>query len=86
MMDTIIPAIESYKAAISRGMSFIEALEEMKIAAEKGKESTKELVAKVGRASRLGERSKGFLDVGAVSSCLILRSMADSIIQIIRNN
>jgi len=86
MMDTIIPAIESYKAAISRGMSFIEALEEMKIAAEKGKESTKELIAKVGRASRLGERSKGFLDVGAVSSCLILRSMADSIIQIIRNN
>jgi dihydroxyacetone kinase-like protein len=58
----------------------------MKIAAEKGKESTKELIAKVGRASRLGERSKGFLDVGAVSSWLILKSMADSIIQIIINN
>ena len=86
MMDTIIPAVESYKAAIARGMSFIEALEEMKIAAKKGKESTKELIAKVGRASRLGERSKGFLDVGAVSSWLILKSIADSIIQIIINN
>ena len=86
MMDTLIPALEAYKTAINNRKSFIEALEEMKIAAEKGKESTKELVAKVGRASRLGERSKGFLDVGAVSSCLILRSMADSIIQIIRNN
>jgi dihydroxyacetone kinase-like protein len=86
MMDTLIPAIEAYKTAINNKKSFIEALEKMKIAAEKGKESTKELIAKVGRASRLGERSKGFLDVGAVSSWLILRSIADSIIQIIINN
>jgi dihydroxyacetone kinase-like protein len=86
MMDTLIPAIEAYKTAINNKKSFIEALEKMKIAAEKGKESTKELIAKVGRASRLGERSKGFLDVGAVSSWLILKSIADSIIQIIINN
>jgi phosphoenolpyruvate---glycerone phosphotransferase subunit DhaL len=86
MMDTLIPAVEAYKTAINNKKRFIEALEEMKIAAEKGKESTKELIAKVGRASRLGERSKGFLDVGAVSSWLILRSIADSIIQIIINN
>ena len=86
MMDTLIPAVAAYKTTINHGKSFIEALEEMKIAAEKGKESTKELIAKVGRASRLGERSRGFLDVGAVSSWLILKSMADSIIQIIINN
>jgi len=86
MMDTLIPAVEAYKTAVNHGKSFIEALEEMKIAAEKGKESTKELIAKVGRASRLGERSKGFLDVGAVSSWLILTSIADSIIKIIINN
>jgi len=83
MMDTLIPAVEAYKTTINHGKSFIEALEEMKIAAEKGKESTKELIAKVGRASRLGERSRGFLDVGAVSSWLILRSIANSIIQIV---
>jgi dihydroxyacetone kinase-like protein len=86
MMDTLIPAVEAYKTTINHGKSFIEALEKMKIAAEKGKESTKELIAKVGRASRLGERSRGFLDVGAVSSWLILKSMADSIIQILINN
>lgn len=85
MMDTLIPAIEAYKTAINNEKSFVEALEEMKIAAEKGKESTKELIAKVGRASRLGERSKGFLDVGAVSSWLILKTIADSVIQIIIN-
>lgn len=86
MMDTLIPAVEAYKTTVNHGKSFVEALEEMKIAAEKGKESTKELIAKVGRASRLGERSRSFLDVGAVSSWLILKSMADSIIQIITNN
>ena len=86
MMDTLIPAVEAYKTTINHGKSFIEALEEMKIAAEKGKESTKELIAKVGRASRLGERSRGFLDVGAVSSWLILKSMADSIIILLTNS
>lgn len=86
MMDTLIPAVEAYKTTVNHGKSFVEALEEMKIAAEKGKESTKELIAKVGRASRFGERSRSFLDVGAVSSWLILKSMADSIIQIITNN
>ena len=86
MMDTLIPAVEAYKTAINNGKSFIEALEKMKIAAEKGKESTKELIAKVGRASRLGERSRGFLDVGAVSSWLILSSIADSIIRLLTNS
>ena len=86
MMDTLTPAVEAYKTAINHGESFIEALEEMKIAAEKGKESTKELIAKVGRASRLGERSRGFLDVGAVSSWLILKSMADSITRLLTNS
>ena len=86
MMDTLIPAVEAYKTTINHGKSFIEALEEMKITAKKGTESTKELIAKVGRASRLGERSRGFLDVGAVSSWLILTSIADSIIKIIIDN
>ena len=39
----------------------------MEEAAEAGKESTKDLVAKLGRASRLGERSRGVLDAGATS-------------------
>ena len=39
----------------------------MKECAEEGKESTKSMVAKYGRASRLGERSRGVLDAGATS-------------------
>jgi NAD(P)-dependent dehydrogenase (short-subunit alcohol dehydrogenase family) len=37
------------------------------------------LVARVGRASRLGERSRGAIDVGAASCALILRTLADSL-------
>jgi phosphoenolpyruvate---glycerone phosphotransferase subunit DhaL len=36
------------------------------------------LVARVGKASRLGERSRGVLDAGAVSCYLILEAAADA--------
>jgi len=51
----------------------------MKAAAESGWKSTENMVAKIGRASRLGERSRGVLDAGATSCYLILASLADSI-------
>ncbi len=79
LMDTLVPAINAYKAALSEGKDFKAALLDMKVEAEKGKESTKDMVAKIGRAARLGERSRGVLDAGATSCNLILQSMADAI-------
>ncbi|UCF97066.1 MAG: dihydroxyacetone kinase subunit L [Spirochaetaceae bacterium] len=79
LVDTLHPALEAYNAAVSAGSDFREALRSMTEAAERGKESTRQLVAKVGRASRLGERSRGVLDAGAVSCHLILDSMARTI-------
>jgi dihydroxyacetone kinase-like protein len=79
LVDTLAPAIDAYDSALKAGKSFEDALAEMKAAAERGKDSTKDLVAKVGRSSRLGERSRGVLDAGATSCWLILQSMADSI-------
>lgn len=79
MVDTLHPAIDAYRNARGDGAGFKDALQKMTQAAERGKESTKYLVAKVGRASRLGERSRGVLDAGATSCCLILRSFADTI-------
>ncbi len=83
LMDTLVPAIDAYKAAIEAGKEFRDALYDLKAAAEKGKESTRDMVAKLGRASRLGERSRGILDAGATSCNLILQSMADTIIPLI---
>ena len=79
LMDTLIPAVEAFEQAHAAGASFQEALERMKSAASQGRDSTRDLVAKIGRASRLGERSLGALDAGAVSCCLILTRLADSI-------
>lgn len=79
LMDTLIPAVEAFERAHAGGATFNDALEAMKTAASQGRDSTKDLIAKIGRASRLGERSLGVLDAGAVSCCLILTRLADSV-------
>ena len=61
------------------GDVFGQALAAHKAAAQAGREATKDMAAKVGRASRMGERSRGFYDAGATSCALILASMADSV-------
>ena len=76
LVDTLYPACEAVKKAAAEGKDFAAALDEMKAAAEAGKDSTVDLVAKFGRASRLGERSRGVLDAGATSCCIILQAMA----------
>ena len=77
LVDTLHPSLEALKAARDAGRAFPDALDDMKAAAEKGKDSTKELVAKYGRSARLGERSRGVLDAGATSCAIILSAMAD---------
>ncbi len=80
LLDTLEPAVIAFETQRKAGKDFSKALTAMKVAAEKGKDSTVDMVAKVGRSSRLGERSRGVLDAGATSCWLILCAMADSII------
>jgi phosphoenolpyruvate---glycerone phosphotransferase subunit DhaL len=82
LMDVLIPAVASYEQSIETS-GFIESLETMRRAAMVGRDSTMDLIAKVGRSSRLGERSRGVLDAGSVSCCLILESIADSVIDLL---
>lgn len=79
LMDVLIPAKESYCKALDSGKDFIAALEKMKEAANSGWLSTRDMMAKIGRASRLGERSIGVLDAGATSCNIIIQTMATSI-------
>jgi dihydroxyacetone kinase-like protein len=78
LLDTLLPAQTAFRSARERDDPFADALGHLAQAAEAGAESTKDMVARIGRASRLGERSRGFLDAGAVSCALQLRAMADS--------
>lgn len=83
LMDTLVPAVEGYKRALEGGADFKACLEEMKRAAAEGRDSTLDMVAKLGRASRLGERSRGVLDAGAASCCVLLTALADELIFIL---
>lgn len=78
LVDTFAPAVRALEDATGDMAS---ALEAMKAAAREGRDSTKDLVAKYGRSARLGERSRGVLDAGATSCCIILEAMADAIIE-----
>ena len=81
LVDTLAPANEALHKAVAGGKDLAAALGEMKAAAEKGRDSTRDLLAKFGRSSRLGERSRGVLDAGAVSCCIILCAIAEGILE-----
>ena len=79
LIDSFAPAIDGFDAALAEGKSFTDALGALKGAAEAGRDSTSDMVAKLGRSARLGERSRGVLDAGATSCCMILSSFSDGI-------
>lgn len=83
LVDVLEPAVSGFCKATDEGKDFASALAVLKENAEKGKESTRDLVAKFGRSSRLGERSKGVLDAGATSCNIILSAMADGILALL---
>ncbi|WP_035701794.1 dihydroxyacetone kinase subunit DhaL [Glycomyces tenuis] len=78
LIDVLVPALSAYQNAATAGASFGDALAEMNGAAQEGLQSTKDMVARIGRSSRLGERSVGHLDAGAASCALILQAMSRS--------
>ncbi|AIC29684.1 dihydroxyacetone kinase ADP-binding subunit L (plasmid) [Rhizobium etli bv. mimosae str. IE4771] len=76
LLDTLVPAVEAFDKATAEGKSFDQALELLVAAAETGRDSTVNLIARIGRASRLGGRSLGVLDAGATSCALILKELS----------
>jgi phosphoenolpyruvate---glycerone phosphotransferase subunit DhaL len=78
MIDALIPASDTFSAAVAEGASFEEALRRSADAAEEGMLATIPLVARKGRASYLGERSAGHQDPGATSSQLLVKTAAET--------
>ncbi|MDR2116670.1 MAG: dihydroxyacetone kinase subunit L [Planctomycetaceae bacterium] len=76
LMDALIPAIEAMSRLKGTNASFTEIFLAARDAAKNGAASTKELIAKYGRAKNLGERSCGHLDAGAVSTELTYAAYA----------
>jgi len=86
MIDTLSPAVTGFRDALEMNLSFEDSLNKCTQAGEKGRDSTKEMIARIGRSARLGERSRGVLDAGAVSCCIILESMNRSVISILKTD
>lgn len=76
MYDAWSPALEAYAAARDEDADVAAALRAAAQAAAGGRDATIDLVARKGRASYLGERSKGHQDPGATSTTLLLESAA----------
>ncbi|MDA7605740.1 dihydroxyacetone kinase subunit DhaL [Verrucomicrobiales bacterium] len=75
MIDALDPAAnESLK---SKELPINEALEAVASAAESGRDQSKDMVATMGRAKTLGEKSVGHPDAGACSIAIIFRAMAE---------
>jgi dihydroxyacetone kinase-like protein len=77
ILDTLGPAAEAFAATVSAGGSGAAAQRAALVAARAGMRSTRPLIARRGLALRLGERSIGHLDPGAVSCFVLLLAMAE---------
>lgn len=76
MIDALVPAADTLDAALSAGVGLTEALRQAADAAAAGRDGTKPLVARKGRASYLGERSAGHLDPGSASAAMLIAAAA----------
>ena len=79
MLDVLIP-VSNELQKLSDQEDVIHIAEKIKEAAETGMLSTKNIIATKGRASFLGERSKGHIDPGARSSQLAIEAICNTII------
>jgi phosphoenolpyruvate---glycerone phosphotransferase subunit DhaL len=77
MLDAWHPALDALDAALAGGKELGPALDEAASAAEAGMKATIPMIARKGRASYLGERSRDHQDPGATSTHLILKTLAD---------
>lgn len=77
MLDVLIPVAERLRQEVTVSTNLDGLLEHIKQAAIAGAESTRDMVATKGRASFLGERSKGHIDAGAKSSQLMICAIVD---------
>jgi dihydroxyacetone kinase-like protein len=75
MMDVLIPVVERFRELVDLERSVDEILCELPKEAEQGMLSTREMLALRGRASFLGERSRGHIDPGARSSQVIITAL-----------
>lgn len=79
MVDAFLPAVEALEAAAARGEPPSVALAAARRAAREGSDATIPLTATKGRASYLGDRSRGHRDPGSLSTALLFQAAAETL-------
>ena len=79
MFDAWQPAAMAMRQAAQENLILQSGFQKAVQAALKGVEDTKNLIPKKGRASRLGERARGYQDAGATSAYLMIKTLAEGI-------
>lgn len=80
LMDALIPCAESWKVCAGQSAAFREGFEKGALAAIVGAKSTENIVARMGRAGTVGERSLGHPDAGAHALGVIFSQLCERII------
>jgi dihydroxyacetone kinase-like protein len=81
MMDALVPAVQAFAAAANSGESIANAMEYAAEAARKGADTTKDMIARYGRAKFLGEKTRGSPDAGATSVALLFAGFSAALMQ-----
>ena len=84
LVDVLDPAINIYNQVYDDSKDVVKALKACSEAAEKGMLSTKDMQARLGRASRLGEKSIGHQDAGATSCYIIINTFCNTSISLLK--
>src|SRR4051812_12752003 len=77
MLDALIPAVEAMRGALEAGNNLSDMLNRGAAAAEAGMQATKNMQARKGRGSYLGDRSVGHQDPGATGAYLLVKAAAE---------
>lgn len=81
MLDVLIPVSTTFTLSAAEGKNMAEICSAIKLAADTGLESTRNLIATKGRAAGLGERAIGHLDAGAKSCQVMVHAVCDLLIK-----
>jgi dihydroxyacetone kinase-like protein len=78
LLDALVPAIDRLEAELARGSTPEDAIARAAETAHEAAESTRGMVARRGRASYAGDRSRDSVDAGAVAVAVMFEAVSDS--------
>ena len=79
LIDALVPCADSWANSAKENISFKEAFEKGAKAAVEGAKSTEKIVARMGRAGTVGERSLGYPDAGAAGLAIIFTEISNAV-------